>query len=192
MARMHGHSYRRHACRTLRSPGSARLLLALLAALLAAPMARAAAPTPQEYISGFVLYVRWPGDETIKSWQVCVAGGNAAADAHYTGLRVRERPFEVRAVKPGDGLNGCQILDLTGAEPSATAALLKTTQGRNGLLTVGSGRDFCSAGGQICLHTAEARGGFEVNLSAIKNAGFLINAKLLMMARQSDAAGGAP
>ena len=191
---MHGHSHRRHACRTLRTwrAGPLRHLLMIVLALLGAQSIRAAAPTPQEYISGFVLYVRWPGDETIKAWQVCVAGGNSAADAHYTGLRVRDRPFEVRAVKPGDTLNGCQILDLTGAEPSATAALLKATQGRNGLLTVGSGRDFCSAGGQICLHMAEARGGFEVNLSAVKNAGFLINAKLLMMARQSDAAGGAP
>lgn len=183
----------RRACRSLRvSQWLQHGIAALLLALASLHAARAAVPTPQEYIAGFVLYVRWPGDETVKSWQVCVATPADAGDAHYTGLRVRERPFEIRHVKPGDALGSCQILDLTATDPATTAALLKNTQGRNGLLTVGSGRDFCSAGGQICLHMGEARGGFEVNLSAVKNAGFLINAKLLMMARQADASGGAP
>ena len=177
------------ARRRVRGPWS---WLVLLACALGSAAARAAVPTPQEYISGFVLYVRWPGDETIKSWQVCVAAASDAGDKHYAGLSVRERPFEVRHVKSGDALGGCQILDLTASDPATTAALLKSTQGRNGLLTIGNGRDFCSAGGQICLRMAEPHGGFEVNLSAVKNAGFLINAKLLMMARQSDAAGGAP
>jgi len=170
----------------------ARGMAVLWLLLIVPPALRAAVPTPQEYISGFVLYVRWPGDETIKSWQICVAAQADAGDAHYAGMRVRERPFEVRHVKPGDALGSCQILDLTASDAGTAAALLKATQGRNGLLTVGNGRDFCSAGGQICLRMSEPRGGFEVNLSAVKNAGFLINAKLLMMARQSDAAGGAP
>jgi len=167
-------------------------LIALLLACSGAGSVRAAAPTPQEYISGFVLYVRWPGDEAIRAWQVCVADAAADRDAHYVGLRVRERAFEVRHVKPGDALGSCQILDFTASDNTTTVALLKATQGRNGLLTVGNGRDFCSAGGLICLHQSEPRGGFEVNLSAVKNAGFLINAKLLMMARQADAGGGAP
>ena len=38
----------------------------------------------------------------------------------------------------------------------------------------------------------EPRGGFEVNLSAVKNAGFSINAKLLMMARQPGMEGAPP
>ena len=176
-----------------RGPAALARGVGLLLLLLIVPHAlRAAVPTPQEYISGFVLYVRWPGDETIKAWQICVAAQADAGDAHYAGLRVRERPFEVRHVNVGDALGGCQILDLTASDAGTAAALLKATQGRNGLLTVGNGRDFCSAGGQICLRMSEPRGGFEVNLSAVKNAGFLINAKLLMMARQSDAAGGAP
>jgi hypothetical protein len=154
--------------------------------------AGAAAPSAQEYISGFVLYVRWPGDDAIKAWQVCIAAPAASGEAQYAELHVRDRAFETRHVRPNDTLAGCNILDLTASDPATTAALLKSTQGRNGLLTVGNGRDFCSAGGLICLRTDEPRGGFEVNLSAVKNAGFLINAKLLMMARQSGAQGGAP
>lgn len=166
---------------------------AWLLALGCSAIMQAAMPTPQEYISGFVLYVRWPGDETIKAWQVCVATPTDAGDAHYAELRVRDRPFEIRHVKAGDALVSCHILDLTASDPATTAALLRATQGRSGLLTVGNGRDFCSAGGLICLRTQEPHGGFEVNLSAVKNAGFLINAKLLMMAHQTgDVAGGAP
>jgi hypothetical protein len=164
---------------------------ALLIASLCASAVQAAAPAPQEYISGFVLYVRWPGDVNIKAWQVCVATSAITGDAHYADLHVRDRPFEVRHVKQGDALGSCQILDLTATDTATTVAFLKASQGANGLLTVGNGRDFCSAGGLICLHSQDPRGGFEVNLSAVKNAGFLINAKLLMMARQTEA-GGAP
>ncbi|MDR3389190.1 MAG: YfiR family protein [Rudaea sp.] len=152
----------------------------------------AARPTPQQYISGFVLYVRWPDDAAIKDWQVCIATPANAGDAQYAGMIVRERPFVVRHVVLGDALGTCQILDLTAANPASAAGFLKVAQAQRGLLIVGDGKDFCSAGGLICLHSGEARGGFEVNLSAVKNAGFTINAKLLMMARQADAGGTPP
>ena len=87
---------------------------------------------------------------------------------------------------------GFQALDLTAVDAAAAAAFLKAAQPLRGLLTVGDGKDFCSAGGLICLHLREPRGGFEVNLSAVKNAGFVINAKLLMMARQPATEGTPP
>jgi YfiR/HmsC-like len=157
--------------------------------LLAIACAARAAPSPQEYISGFVLYVRWPEDEQIQAWQVCVASPVTAADPYFATLQVRDRPFAVRHIKAGEALDGCQILDLTSAEPATAVALLKATQTRRSLLTVGNGRNFCSAGGMICLLQDQPRGGFEVNLSAIRGAGFNINARLLMMARQSETAG---
>jgi hypothetical protein len=161
---------------------------ALLLLLTVACTARAA-PSPQEYISGFVLYVRWPEDEQIRAWQVCVASPVTAADPYFATLQVRDRPFAVRHIRAGEPLDGCQILDLTSAEPATAVALLKATQTRRSLLTVGNGRDFCSAGGMICLLQDQPRGGFEVNLSAIRGAGFNINARLLMMARQTETAG---
>jgi hypothetical protein len=173
---------------TPRAAPTRRLLRWLLGGTLAlAATVAAAAPTAQEYISGFVLYVRWPEDAQIKTWQVCVATTSTAGDAHYADLRVRDRPFVLRHVKSGDDLDGCQVLDLTAADPAISTNLLKATQSRS-MLTVGSGRDFCSAGGMICLLLDQPRGGFEVNLSAIRGAGLLINAKLLMMARQSGSA----
>jgi hypothetical protein len=169
-----------------------RLWVPLLLALTAPGLAAAALPTPQEYISGFLLYVRWPNEAAIGVWQICVAAPASASDAQYADLVVRERKFAVRHVTPSDALASCQVLDLTGVDAAATSALLKAAQPLHGLLTVGDGKDFCSAGGLICLHLHEPRGGFEVNLSAVKNAGFIINAKLLMMARQPAAAEGTP
>ena len=167
-------------------------------ALVQVPVA-AALPTPQQYIGGFVLYVRWPGDKAIstsrsaiKAWQICVAAPADASDARYAGMVVRERPFVVRHVTPGDALGSCHVLDLTVTDPATTAGFLKTAQAQRGLLIVGDGKDFCSAGGLICLRLRESRGGFEINLSAVKNAGFIVNAKLLMMARQADAEGTSP
>ena len=91
-----------------------------------------------------------------------------------------------------DALADCHVLDLTSTDAAATTAFLKAAQPQRGLLTVGDGKDFCSSGGLICLHLREPHGGFEVNLSAVKNAGFIINAKLLMMARQPATEGTPP
>lgn len=162
--------------------------LLALALLALTRLTHAAVPTPQEYLSGFVLYVRWPDDAEINAWQVCASGADSGGDAHYTGLVVRDRPFAVRHLRPGETLDGCAILDLTGSDPSTALALLKQSQARRSLLTVGNGRDFCSAGGMICLLQEPTRGGFEVNLSAMRGAGFNINAKLLMLAHPSTGA----
>jgi hypothetical protein len=159
---------------------------------LSRALAPAALPTPQEYISGFVLYVRWPGDTAITAWQICVAAAASGNDAQYADLVVRDRKFVVRHVKAGDALDSCQVLDLTAVDAATMRSFLKAAQALPGLLTVGDGKDFCSAGGLICLHLQEPRGGFEVNLSAVKNAGFSINAKLLMMARQPAVEGAPP
>lgn len=177
-----------------RIPRRQRMLRAACCALLLALGAGSAhaAPTPQEYISGFVLYVRWPEDAQVKAWQICVAAAGSAGDSHYADMQVRDRPFALRHIKNGDSLEGCNILDLTASDPVTTVSLLKLVQGRRGLLTVGNGRDFCSAGGLICLLLDQPHGGFEVNLSAIRGAGFVINAKLLMMARQAEMAGVPP
>jgi YfiR/HmsC-like len=169
-----------------------RLWAPLLLALAMTGLAPAALPTPQEYISGFVLYVRWPDDAAVTAWQICVAAPAGPNDAQYADLVVRERKFAVRHVAVGDALGSCHVLDLTAADAAATQGFLKTTQTLHGLLTVGDGKDFCSAGGLICLHLREPHGGFEVNLSAVKNAGFIINARLLMMARQPAAEGAPP
>lgn len=148
--------------------------------------------TPQDYISRFVLYVRWPDDAAIKAWQVCVAAPATDGDARYAGVSARDRPFSVRHVTATDAIADCQILDLSGTDAVQATRFLKIAQPLHGILTVGDGKSFCSAGGQICLLPREPQGGFEVNLSAVKSSGLAINAQLLMLARQHSTEGGTP
>lgn len=167
------------------------LLACLSAAVLIGAAAHAGLSTPQDYISRFVLYVRWSDDAAIKAWQVCVAAPATAADDYYAAMTVRERPFAVRHVTAADALDACQILDLSGIDTTQATRFLQPHVLR-GVLTVGDGKDFCSAGGLICLRLHEPQGGFEVNLSAVKNSGLAINAQLLMLARQQAADTSAP
>jgi hypothetical protein len=163
--------------RTIEAAAAAQATAALVTGA-----AYAALSTPQDYISRFVLYVRWPDDAAIKAWQVCVASPATTGDDYYATLTVRERPFTVRHVTAADALGTCQILDLSGIAAAQAKDFLQPHV--PGVLTVGDGKDFCSAGGLICLRLGEPQGGFEVNLSAVKNSGLAINAQLLMLARQ--------
>src|SRR6476659_2704948 len=90
-----------------------RLCAPLLFAFVMMAPAAAALPTPQEYLSGFLLYVRWPDETSISVWQICVAAPASADDAQYANLVVRERKFSIRHVVLGDALATCHVLDLT-------------------------------------------------------------------------------
>jgi hypothetical protein len=94
----------------------------------------------------------------------------------------------VRTVAAGDTLAGCQILDLTVAPPASAKALLAQAR-KQPILTVGESSAFCTAGGVVCLRGGEASG-FEINLSAVQEAGLSVNAQLLMLGRKRQAAGG--
>jgi hypothetical protein len=146
--------------------------------------------TSSDYIPGFVQYVRWPGDEGFRSWQVCVATARADGGAVYAGRTARGRPFSFRQVAPSDPLGDCNVLDLTGAPPAGVKPMLERAR-RLPVLTVGEGESFCTAGGVICLRPRDV-GGFEVNLSALQEAGLIANAQLLMLGRKRQTAGAAP
>jgi len=174
-------------------------LLSFAAAALAmslAGAARAQAPSPPagglgsagDYVVGFVQYVRWPAEDDIKSWQVCIATPLADKADAYAGRTARGKPFEVRAVGTRDAIADCHVLDLSDASPADVKALLERAR-RLAILTVGEGERFCSAGGVACLRRRDG-GGFEINLSAAQQARLNVNAQLLMLGRKRELAGG--
>jgi hypothetical protein len=169
--------------------------LALLIAGVPADAGTAAggAPAPglaPERLAGFVQYIRWPAEAELRRWEVCVPpGGGAPPESELPAAR--GRPIAVRVLAPGESVDRCQILDLTGLSPTAARALLDRAR-RLPVLTIGHGDFFCSAGGVICLRPAASGGGFEVNLSALQEAGLAANAQLLMLGRRRQAAGGTP
>jgi hypothetical protein len=147
--------------------------------------------TTGDYVVRFVQYVRWPADESIAAWQVCIATGSAAKTATYAERISRGRPFATRAVSATDTLADCQILDLTDTPPTDAKPLLQRARPL-AILTVGDGEAFCSAGGIACLRKQPDAGGFEINLSAVQQARLAVNPQLLMLGRRRVAAGGAP
>ena len=146
--------------------------------------------TPGDYVVRFVQYVRWPADEGITAWQVCIAAGSPAKAATYAERTSRGRRFSTRAVSATDPIVDCQILDLTDTPPIEAKALLQRAR-QLAILTVGDGEAFCSAGGIACLRRNADSTGFEINLSAVQQARLAVNPQLLMLGRRRVAAGGA-
>jgi hypothetical protein len=182
----------------MRASGVRRLFASAVATLclVAAPeIARAQDPgrnsglgSAGDYVVGFVQYVRWPAEDEIQSWRVCIAAPAGVRTEAYAGRAARGKPFVARAVGARDPVDDCHVLDLSDAPPADTKILLERAR-RLAILTVGEGERFCTAGGVACLRRQEG-GGFEINLSAAQQARLSVNAQLLMLGRKRQIAGG--
>jgi hypothetical protein len=140
------------------------------------------------YLPGFIQYVRWPDEASIAAWQVCTPT-RPGATASYATQTARGKPVAVRPLAAGDSLAGCQILDLTEASAASTKTFLAQAR-RQPILTVGDDAAFCTAGGVVCLLPSDGAGGFEINLSAVQEAGLRVNAQLLNLGRKRQTARG--
>lgn len=169
-------------------------LRCMLAGLALACLVPAAAAQPgglrtsSDYIAGFVRYVYWPEEDRISAWTVCIDGPLPAGEEQaYAGRTARGKPFVVRRLQADATTDGCRILDLTAADKLLVRQRLLSVR-HQPLLTVGSGADFCSAGGHICLHPANAPHGFDLNLSSLQDAGLNVSARLLKLVTADFAA----
>jgi hypothetical protein len=180
---------RSRALRRRFAAAAAALALAAGAAAQTTP-AGGGLDTAADYIVRFVQYVRWPVEEGLTAWQVCIASPGAAGVEGYAGRSARGKPFAVRPVTARDPLADCQVLDLTTASAAERPLLLERARWLP-VLAVGEGESFCSSGGTVCLRARDEGGGFEVNLSAAQAARLAVNAQLLMLGRKRHVAGGA-
>ncbi|MEP7043560.1 MAG: YfiR family protein [Dokdonella sp.] len=172
----------------------ARVLIAFaLMALFAIAAASSTEPDEaDDYIAGFVRYVHWPYEDMAANWTLCVGGDPAVdRDARRAAGNARGKSFVLRHVDSADGLDGCHVLDLTGADHATSVALLARSRGRP-VLSVGRGADFCTAGGLICLREPGSERAFEVNLSAIRESGLSVSARLLRLGAARTPQDGAP
>lgn len=174
---------------TFRLTTRLRLCLCLLVATCATPAC--AQPdglrTSSDYIAGFVRYVYWPDEDRITAWDVCIVGALPVGEERgYDGRLVRGKQFVVRRVSPDATAQDCRILDLTVLD-EATAQRWLLAVRHLPILTVGSGAIFCSDGGHICLHPLDSDHGFDINLSALRDAGLGISARLLKLVTMQSA-----
>lgn len=148
--------------------------------------------TSAEYITGFVRYVHWQDEERLEAWNVCIVGNlPAEQDRVYTDRLVRGKPFKVRRLDAEAPFGNCQVLDLTTVDAATANRLLERAR-HLPILAVGSGSNFCSSGGQICLHLASRqtadRQKFEVNISAMREAALGVSSRLLTLGSSRTAA----
>lgn len=162
-----------------------RLALVLAVAIFSIPAIAAAdgLDTPSEYIAGFFRYVQWPDEEHFPSWTVCLVGKLSPEQTQfYAGRSARGKPFTVRGINADAPINDCQVLDLTSSDIKTAKRVLNRSR-QMPILTVGSNREFCSIGGQICLHLntddAKRQPKFEVNLSTFRDSKLEVSARLL-------------
>jgi len=162
--------------------GIITLALSAIASGTPLPAAADGLSTSAEYIVAFSRYVQWQDEDRLPTWNVCYVGEIPHEQQQlYVDRTVRNKPFAVRNMKADAPFNDCQVIDLTTANLKAAKQVLAKSR-RMPILTVGSGAEFCSIGGQICLNKdgdERASQKFGLNLSNIKESKLTVSARLL-------------
>jgi len=171
------------------------LIWVLLASLPQAALP-AADDLPREYrIKAAYLYnlskfITWPDESTQdKSTPVtiCVYGYNPFGQylEKLQERTVKGRPIAIRYMNDHQAFNGCQILFIS--QYNTTMPRLVTVPPSSPpVLTVSDDEDFLSRGGLVALVTVNNNVQLDINLSRAKQAGFIISANLLEVARKIE------
>jgi hypothetical protein len=164
-------------------------LLSALLLLANSDSAHAAAPSLEyevkaAYLINLFSYVEWPASQS-GGRIVCVLGRDPfgqlldrAADKHHSF------PVSVKRLGEGQSPKGCSILFVAQGALRRTAGVVKDAS-KLGILTVGERDDSGPDGSIIVLETNERdkRVTIAVNPAAAKDCGFLVDARLLAIAR---------
>jgi len=134
------------------------------------------------YILNFVKYITWPprdADEGEK-FRVMVLDNaplKSALDAVLLGKTFEGKPAEAVA-KSGSG----QVLYVRETDRERLSGILSKVG--KGTVTIGEGPGFLARGGMIEFNISEGRVRFSVNLPALRQGGFSVDAKLLTAAHE--------
>jgi hypothetical protein len=147
------------------------------------------------YIERFTRFIDWPGETLSKNgpFVLCIQGnGDTAADlARVAPSRpFKDRPAEVRRLRPGADLSGCHVLYLAGTELPRLPQVIESISGKP-ILTVSDTPGFGDRGVLINLFQENRFLRFEINLPAVKRSKLVFSSQLLRLARPVGE-GGAP
>lgn len=133
-------------------------------------------------------FVRWPtapAAPTITAMRLCVLHQSpaiASAFAAHDGSLVSGRPLAVVS-NPEPLSDACDLLFVDGSSPRFITSVLDTAQ-RSPWLTLGAVDGFLSRGGMVEIVNVNDALRFDVNLTALRNAGLVLNSQALKLARQ--------
>lgn len=140
------------------------------------------------FLYNFTRYVEWPESAFAAAprFQVCVMASEALrreVEAILHNEQVRGRLFEVGVPPPGADLKACHLVYF-GAQESARAASRLAALRHAPVLTVGEGERFLEQGGVIGFLLVADHVRFDINKRAADEAGLIVSAKLLRVARR--------
>lgn len=167
-----------------------RALLAVLLLSGAAVPVQAQAPEydlKAAFLFNFVKFVEWPASAFAGErapMTICVFGNDPfgrALDAVVQGERVGERRLAVRRPDGLDGLEGCNVLFVSGSEKGRFGEVLARVRGEP-VLAVGDSDGFLRAGGVINFVLEGSKVRFLIDQEAAERSGLRISSKLMRLA----------
>ncbi len=176
-----GRSARRHGV-------TAALALALA---VGAPPAAAAPAEPElkaEFIERFLRFVDWEAAALgAGELVVCVVGDDPITGyldriARSRKLKGRKAQIRVLPADKPERVAACHVVVIAGADKKRLSSVLSRTGG-HGILTIADAPGAALAGTVINFYREDSHIKFEINVAAAEDAGLILRAKLLRLAR---------
>ncbi len=149
------------------------------------------------FLEKFTPYVEWPRDTVVHDesadFIIIIFGRNpfgTILDEIYAEQKIMNKNVEIRYVSRISEIDNCDMLFISGSMKDELPVILKRTSGKP-ILVVGDTEGFAEAGVFVNLFVANNNIRFEINETAITNAGFKVNFRLLRLARIVNPKGGA-
>jgi hypothetical protein len=141
------------------------------------------------FLFNFTKFIEWPPDAFAQSdapLSICIFGADPfgkAVDETVAGEIVKGRRVIVQRINRAPAPKSCQVV-FAGAPQKGDHNILPEL-GR-GVLTVGEGETFLSAGGMIAFVIENRRVRFEINQASAANAGLKLSSQLLKVAKSVE------
>lgn len=144
-------------------------------------------------VKGIISYVRWPTPN--QTSQLCVVGPTEYADALIVSEQMyssESYTMHVRRVLLSDistdGQDSCASVYIGELDRVDQISLLKKLVGKP-ILSISENLTECNNGSLFCLHIADDKVGFEVNLDSVARSGLRVNPQVLKLGRATGANG---
>jgi hypothetical protein len=136
------------------------------------------------YLYNFGKFVRWQTPPESGAFEICVMGKNpfgSALSETVAGEQMQGKSIVARQLTSMAEASQCRILFISASEEGRLKAALAAAK-RGNALTVSDIPGFAEHGGMIGLVNVGGRIRFEVNLTAVNDAGLNVSSELLKVA----------
>ncbi len=168
--------------------------LGLAVLCLAVAPARAAPEGAPEYemkaalLYNFGVFTQWPSErlsDATRSFDICILGEAPFSPAleQLAKRSVHGKPVAVRRLGRSGSASACHVLFISESAAPRLDQVLDQAR-KDGILTVGEGRDIARRGVAVGLVLEQGRIAFEINHQSAVSAGLTISSKVLSLARR--------